>query len=48
MLVMLEAVCKHLLEKPDWYLNETAVFLLDEFRTLMPTSTISRTLKSAS
>ena len=44
---MSEALREHLLEKPDRYLDEMAVFLLDEFGTLVPTSTISRTLKSA-
>jgi transposase len=44
---MLEALREHLVEKPDRYLDEMAVFLLDEFGTLVPTSTISRTLKSA-
>jgi transposase len=46
-LIMLEALWEHLLEKPDQYLNEMAVFLWDEFGTLIPTSTISRTLKAA-
>lgn len=44
---MLEALHEHLVEKPDRYLDEMAVFLLDEFGTLVPTSTNSRTLKSA-
>ena len=44
---MLEALREHLVEKPDRYLDEMAVFPLDEFGTLVPTSTISRTLKSA-
>jgi hypothetical protein len=45
---MLDVLRQHLLEKPDRYLDEMAVFLWDEFGTLIPTSTISRTLKSAS
>jgi transposase len=43
---MLEALREHLLEKPDQYLDEMAVFLWDEFDALVATSTISRTLKS--
>lgn len=30
-LVMLEALCDHLLEKPTLYLDEIAIFLWDEF-----------------
>lgn len=33
--VMLEALCDHLLEKPDLYLDEMAEFLYDEFDVLM-------------
>jgi transposase len=44
---MLEALREHLLEKPDRYLDELAVFLWDEFEAMVTTSTISRTLKSA-
>lgn len=29
--IMLEALCDHLLEKPDLYLDEMAIFLWDEF-----------------
>jgi hypothetical protein len=43
---MLETLCEHLLEKPGQYLNEMAVFSLDEFEALVTTSTISRALKS--
>jgi hypothetical protein len=42
----LETLCEHLLEKPDQYLNEMAVFSWDEFEALVTTSTISRALKS--
>jgi transposase len=45
--IMLDALQEHLLEKPDRYLGEMAVFLRDEFGALIPTSTISRTLKAA-
>lgn len=41
---MFEALCEHLLEKPDQYLDEMAVFLWDEFGALFDPSTISRTL----
>lgn len=44
--LMLEALCEHLLEKPDLYLDEMALFLWDEFEILTTPSTISRTLKS--
>jgi hypothetical protein len=46
--IMLEALRKHPVEKPDRYLGDMAVFLLDEFVILVPIPTISRTLKSAS
>jgi len=45
--LMLEALCDHLLEKPELYLEEMAVFLWDEFEILVSTSSISRALKSA-
>lgn len=35
---MIEALCEHLSEKPGLYLDEMAVFLWDEFRTLVTTS----------
>ena len=44
---MLHALREHLVEKPNRYLDEIAVFLLDELGTLVPFSTINRTLKSA-
>jgi transposase len=43
---MLEALREHLLEKPDQYLDELALFLLDEFRVSVSTSAVSRALKS--
>ena len=43
---MLEALCEHLLEKPELYLEEMALFLGDEFKVLVSTSSISRALKS--
>lgn len=41
---MLEALCDRLLEKPDLYLHEMELFLLDEFDVFVPKSTISDTL----
>jgi transposase len=43
---MLDALREHLLERPDRYLDEMAVFLWDEFEVLPALSTISRALKS--
>jgi hypothetical protein len=43
---MLGALCEHLLEKPELYLEEMAVFLWDEFEVLVLTCNISRALKS--
>jgi hypothetical protein len=43
---MLEALCDHLLEKPDLYLDEMAVFLWDKFGTHVITSSIRRALIS--
>lgn len=43
---MLEALCDYLLEKPSLYLDEMAVFLWDEFQTLVTTSSIRRALVS--
>lgn len=43
---MLDALRERLIEKPDQYLDEMAVFLWDEFEVLVTTSTISRTLKT--
>jgi hypothetical protein len=43
---MLEALCEHLLEKPEPYQDEMAVFLWDEFEVLVSTFSISRALTS--
>jgi transposase len=43
---MLDALCDHLLEKPDLYLDEMADFLYNEFELLVSTYTISRALRS--
>lgn len=43
---MLEALCDHLQEKPDLYLDEMAIFLWDEFGTQATTSSIRRALIS--
>jgi hypothetical protein len=43
---MIEALCERLLEKPDLYQDEMVVFLLDEFRVLVTTYSISRALAS--
>lgn len=43
---IMDALCEHLREKPDLYLDEMAVFLWDEFKILPATTTISRRLKS--
>jgi hypothetical protein len=43
---MLDALREHLIEKPDQYLDEMAVFLWDEFEAQVATSNISRALKS--
>ncbi|KFY17796.1 hypothetical protein V492_00383 [Pseudogymnoascus sp. VKM F-4246] len=45
-LLMLETLCDHLLEKPELYLEEMAVFLWDEFDVLVSPSSISRALRS--
>lgn len=39
---MLDALREHLLEKPDLYLDEMAVFLWDEFSILVTTASIIR------
>lgn len=44
--LILEALCDHLLEKPDLYLDEMSEFLYDEFEVLVSTYTISRALQS--
>ncbi|KAJ5471818.1 hypothetical protein N7539_008761 [Penicillium diatomitis] len=46
--LMIEALCEHLSEKPGLYLDEMAVFLWDEFRTLVTTSSIRRALVAKS
>lgn len=43
---MLDALCEHLIERPDQYLDEMMVFLWDEFEVLLTTSSISPTLAS--
>jgi transposase len=43
---MLEALCEHLLEKPELYQDEMAVFLCDGFEVLVSTFSISRALAS--
>ena len=43
---MLDALCEHLLEKPNQYLDEMVVFLWDEFRVSVSSSAVSRALKS--
>lgn len=42
--LMIKALCDHLSEKPRLYLDEMAVFLWDEFQTMITTSSIRRTL----
>src|SRR4051812_20172043 len=41
---MLEALCDHLLEKPNLYLYVMELFLLDKFDVSIPKSTISDAL----
>src|SRR5689334_15327859 len=43
---MLSALCDRLLEKPDMYQDEIAVFLWDEFEVLVTTFSIGRALAS--
>jgi transposase len=43
-LLMLKALCEHLIEKPDLYLDEMAMFLWDEFKISVTTSSIWRAL----
>jgi hypothetical protein len=43
---MLEALCDHLLEKPDLYLDEMAEILYDEFDVYASTYIINRGLRS--
>lgn len=42
--LIIEALCDHLSEKPGLYLDEIAVFLWDEFHTMIITSSIRRAL----
>ena len=44
---MLSALCERLIEKPDMYRDEMAVFLYDEFDTLVTISSICRALAAA-
>lgn len=43
---MPEALCEHLLEKPDSYQGEMVVLLWDEFRVLVTIYSIGRALAS--
>ncbi|EED22757.1 TPR domain protein [Talaromyces stipitatus ATCC 10500] len=43
--VMIEALCDHLLEKPQLYLDEMAIFIWDDFGVQVKTWDISRALK---
>jgi hypothetical protein len=45
---MLDALCEYLLEKPELYQDEMAVFLWDEFEVLVTTHSIGRALASIS
>jgi transposase len=42
----LDALCEHLLEKPELYRDEMVLFLLDEFKAHITTSSIGRALAS--
>jgi hypothetical protein len=44
--IKLDALCDHLFEKPDLYLDEMVVLPWDEFRVLVTTFTIGRALRS--
>lgn len=44
---MLRTLLEHLVEKPDLYQDEMAVYLFDEFNALVTTSCISRALAAA-
>jgi hypothetical protein len=44
--IMLEALCDHLLEKPELHLDEMVDFLWDIFHVSVSTFTISRALQS--
>jgi hypothetical protein len=41
---MLDALCEYLLEKPDLYQEEIALFLFDEFKTHITPFSIRRIL----
>jgi transposase len=43
---MFDALCERLLEKPDLYLDEMVLFLLDEFGVQVSTQSIRRALRS--
>lgn len=43
---MLDALCEHLLEKPNLYQDKMAIFLWDEFEVLVTTFSIGRALAS--
>ena len=43
---MLDALCERLLEKPNLYQDEMAIFLWDEFEVLVTTFSIGRALAS--
>jgi hypothetical protein len=43
---MLDALCEHLLEKPNLYQDEIAIFLWDEFEVLVTTFSIGIALAS--
>ena len=45
--LMLSALLEELIEKPELYQNEMAIFLYNEFEAIVTTSTISRALASA-
>jgi transposase len=45
---MLDALCEYLLEKPELYQEEMVLFLLDEFKVHVSTSSIARALNSIS
>jgi hypothetical protein len=42
--LIIKALCDHLSENPSRYLDEVAIFVWDEFRTLVTTSIIRRVL----
>jgi hypothetical protein len=43
---MLDALCEHLLEKPELYQEEMVLFLLDEFKVHVTTFSLARALNS--